>query len=70
MMFDRVILLSEGYTLYTGPPQMVAKYFKQFGFEMPRFANPSDKLLQIATEPARYLDPNITIVDLHDSCKT
>ena len=32
MMFDRVILLSEGYTVYTGPPQLVAKYFNQFGF--------------------------------------
>ncbi len=28
IMFDKVILLSEGYTIYTGPPSMVKPYFE------------------------------------------
>ena len=28
MMFDKVILLSEGYTVYCGPPSMVKAYFE------------------------------------------
>ena len=31
MMFDKVIILSEGYTIYTGPPTMVKPYFERFG---------------------------------------
>ena len=28
MMFDKIILLSEGYTIYTGPPTTVKPYFE------------------------------------------
>ena len=44
MLFDRVILLSEGYTVYSGPPSMVNYYFQQFGLKMGRYSNPADKL--------------------------
>lgn len=50
-MFDRVILLSEGHTIYNGPPEKVEQHFKQWGFVMPVFANPADKLINIATAP-------------------
>ena len=30
-MFDRVILLSEGYMIYNGPPKRVKEYFESFG---------------------------------------
>lgn len=33
-LFDRVILLSEGYTIYNGPPSRVKEYFEQFGLTM------------------------------------
>ena len=62
MMFDRIILLSEGYNIYCGPPNMVKSYFEQFGLKMARFANPADKLSQIAAEPRSHLDSSVTIV--------
>ena len=53
--FDRVILLSEGYTIYNGPPSLVQKYFQGFGLKMNRFVNPADKLSRIASEPKKVL---------------
>lgn len=50
-MFDRIILLSEGHTIYNGPPDKVAEHFKKWGLIMPVFANPADKLINIATAP-------------------
>ena len=53
--FDRIILLSEGYTIYNGPPKYVKDYFTQFGLKMGRFSNPADKLSNIAAEPKSVL---------------
>lgn len=50
-MFDRIILLSEGHTIYNGPPDKVEKHFKKWGLVMPVFSNPADKLINIATAP-------------------
>ena len=69
MMFDRVIVLSEGYTVYSGPPSMVATYFEQFGLKMGRYSNPADKLSVIAAEPTSVLTNEATIIDLHNNCK-
>ena len=69
MMFDRVIVLSEGYTVYSGPPSMVATYFEQFGLKMGRYSNPADKLSVIAAEPTSVLTSEATIIDLHNNCK-
>ena len=69
MMFDRVIVLSEGYTVYSGPPKMVKSYFEQFGLQMTRYSNPADKLSILAVEPKSILNDTVTIIDLHESCK-
>ena len=61
MMFDRVILLSEGYTIYSGPPAKVKSYFQKFGLSMSRYQNPADKLSQIASEPRSILDASTSI---------
>ena len=53
--FDRVILLSEGYTIFNGPPSRVKDYFCQYGLKMGRFSNPADKLSNIASEPRKTL---------------
>jgi len=63
-----VILLSEGYTIYNGPPSEVKAYFEQFGLKMNRFCNPADKLSSIASEPRLTLDERTTIVALSDAC--
>ena len=43
-LFDRVILLSEGFCVYNGPPAGVQDYFSAFGLKIGRFSNPADKL--------------------------
>jgi len=59
-----VILLAEGHAIYNGPPSGVRDYFSQFGYEMGRYVNAADKLLQIASQPSRILDPATTIEKL------
>ena len=54
-LFDRVILLSEGYMIYNGPPNLVKNYFEKLGLQMSRFSNPADKLSNIAAEPQTML---------------
>ena len=68
-MFDKVIVLSEGYTIYEGPPNKVKQYFEQFGLQMGRFTNPADKLSIIASEPFSLLTRENTITNLHKKCK-
>ena len=68
MLFDRVILLSEGYTVYNGPPRGVKAYFEQFGLEMKTYSNPADKLSVIASMPRNVLSKDTTIVQLAEEC--
>ena len=68
LMFDRVILLAEGHTIYNGPPIEVKNYFGSFGLEMGRFNNPADKLSMIAAEPRRVLREDVTIHELTQAC--
>ena len=70
MMFDRVILLSEGYQIYNGPPSQVKDYFDKYGLVMSRYSNPADKLSIIASEPYRVLRAqDVDIVSLSRACK-
>ncbi|XP_028927479.1 ATP-binding cassette sub-family G member 8 [Ornithorhynchus anatinus] len=41
-LFDLVLLLSEGSTLYAGPASHMARYFAAAGHPCPRFSNPAD----------------------------
>jgi len=59
-----VILLSEGYTIYNGPPSGVAAFFKPFGLNMPRFCNPADKLSMIASVPFKALSEGAKTIDI------
>lgn len=49
--FDRIIMLSEGYTIYNGAPKDIKVYFEQFGLKMSKFTNPADKMTLIASVP-------------------
>lgn len=69
MMFDRIIILSEGYMVFNGPPETAYKHFKQFGFKMLKFSNPADKVSIIAAEPRKLLSPSTSIYDLADACR-
>lgn len=62
-------MLSEGYTIYNGPPKDIKNYFEQFGLKMSKFSNPADKLTLIASVPKRMLNPDTSIVELAEECK-
>ena len=66
--FDRVILLSEGYTIYNGPPDRVKSYFSDLGLKMNRFSNPADKMSNIASEPIATLGSEASILKLSETC--
>lgn len=69
LLFDRVILLSEGFTIYNGPPGQVKNYFESYGLKMGRYSNPADKLSMIAAEPRKVLREDVTIMELTKACK-
>ena len=58
-MFDRVILLAEGRTIYDGRPQEVRKYFtsQPFSLYVPPFCNLADKLISVASNPRKCFAP-------------
>ncbi|KAJ7953284.1 ABC transporter-like protein [Quillaja saponaria] len=47
-MFDKVILLSEGCPIYTGPASTALEYFSSIGFSTSMTVNPADLLLDLA----------------------
>ena len=62
--FDKIICLSEGYMIYSGPAENVDQYFLQFGLKPKKFANPADRLIKIASMPAIELNKDVTIEQL------
>ena len=57
-------MLSEGYTIYNGPPSGVKTYFENYGLRMSNYSNPADKLSIIASMPKSVLTGDNTIVRL------
>ena len=49
-LFDSVIILCNGQTLYNGPTSQIVPYFKNFGFECPFYHNPADFIIEVASE--------------------
>ncbi|XAR55860.1 hypothetical protein NMG60_11036083 [Bertholletia excelsa] len=64
MMFDKVLVLSDGYPIYSGSAGTVMEYFGSIGF-VPAFSliNPADFLLDLANGVAT--DTNPDDLDLH-----
>jgi ABC-type multidrug transport system ATPase subunit len=46
-LFDKLILLSLGSTIYNGPIGEVASFFAQQGCEIPTYTNPAEHVLQL-----------------------
>ena len=77
MMFDRVIVLSEGRNIYHGPPDHIQSYFEQkpFRYAMGLYSNPADKLITIAVHPRRCIaksrnpEEDIPLLILESECK-
>lgn len=52
-MFDRLLLLSEGRTMYLGSSHEAAQYFLAEGFACPKFFNPADFFLDVLSPDHR-----------------
>lgn len=52
-LFDQVILLSRGATLYSGTAKASLPHFAKLGYEMPAFCNPAEYLIDLAAIDTR-----------------
>eukprot|EP01041_Mallomonas_annulata_P000999 gene999-1965_t len=52
-MFDRLILLSEGYTVYYGVASNAVEYFSRYGYSCPDSFNPADHFLDVLSPDNR-----------------
>ena len=50
-MFDRLLLLVDGNTVYQGRAEDSVDYFNRIGYEVPEFWNPSDYFIKEFTVP-------------------
>lgn len=41
-LFDHVLILSNGFTIYNGPADQLVRYFNSLGYYLPEFTNPCD----------------------------
>jgi len=76
--FNKLILLSEGFTMYQGSAVKSRKYFSQLGYKTPRLVNPAEyyiKLLHITNrydltkEESEILENLKTAYDSHEDKK-
>lgn len=50
-MFDRVLILHDGYMIYQGLVKNVPDYIKTFGINLGKYSNPADFLLRMTQSP-------------------
>ena len=54
-LFDEVIVLSEGYLVYSGPIQSVQQYFEDLGYALPATVDMADFLQSVTTTDGEFL---------------
>src|SRR5438045_6250938 len=47
LLFDNVLLLSEGQTVYYGPPEKSVQYFTSKGYTLPPMRSPAEFILEL-----------------------
>jgi len=62
-LFDKLLLLMDGYPIYQGDAQSAAEYFKNLGFVIPRFSNPADYFLEEFFIPYRKEQKDVEKLD-------
>lgn len=68
-LFDRLILLSGGFSLYSGSVQQCLPYFAGLGFPLPAFVNPAEHLVDLAAIDTRSPELEAGSVTRVDSLK-
>eukprot|EP00347_Sterkiella_histriomuscorum_P009865 403339578 len=68
MMFDKLMLLADGYIVYQGQAKLSHEYFSQIGFQCPKYKNPADYYMKefSVNYPKSEADEN-KIAHLRDS---
>lgn len=59
-LFDRLLLLMDGYTIYQGPASKATDHFAKLGYVCPKFANPADYFLKEFYVPFKRTDADAT----------
>jgi ABC-type multidrug transport system ATPase subunit len=62
-LFDQLLVLNQGQTVYLGPASEATKYFDAIGFPIPPHINPSDFVIDVLLDPDRA---NMTTTDITD----
>ncbi len=52
-LFDRLVLLSEGQSIYSGPTSASLPHFGRLGYEIPQYCNPAEFLIDLAAVDTR-----------------
>lgn len=47
-LFDRLVLLAEGQSIYSGPVSASIPHFERLGYHLPQFINPAEYLIDLA----------------------
>ncbi|CAH8353869.1 unnamed protein product [Eruca vesicaria subsp. sativa] len=77
-LFDDIILLSEGQTVYQGPREHIVEFFESFGFKCPERKGTADFLQEVTSKKDQeqyWVDPNrpyryITVPEFATKFKT
>jgi hypothetical protein len=59
-MFDQLLLLSEGRTIYLGPATGASDYFAQHGHPAPSYFNPADFFLDVLSPDSRSKEAELS----------
>jgi len=60
-MFDQLLLLSEGHTVYFGEANRAVKYFEQLGYTYEENTNPADFILDVVIKAAQTQRKNLRL---------
>jgi ABC-type multidrug transport system ATPase subunit len=63
LLFDNVLLLSEGKQVYFGPPTRVTDYFTDLGHPPQPFMSPAESMLQLINTDFATEDDDVTRLD-------
>mmetsp|Transcript_44322 Transcript_44322/g.70888 ORF Transcript_44322/g.70888 Transcript_44322/m.70888 type:complete len:1597 (-) Transcript_44322:46-4836(-) len=60
-LFDKVILLSDGYVVYHGPREDIQRYFEDLGFKVPDYIDIADFLQEVTLshDTERFIAPGV-----------
>ena len=50
-LFDRLMVLQDGYTLYQGPVKQISNYFRDLSVSSGKYQNPADTIIKLAQVP-------------------